>query len=165
LSITLLRRNGLRVAGGLHVQLYRKSLLIMKWRSDLDGWYPMKKLIVIAIAIVAALGLAGGAYALGAISVNAPLFPAVGQATAKACDSDGVDTTYTYGNSSAKGVKVESGTITGIESDCKTATMEFVDASEAIVKSYSGKVTEGSATVSTNIFTNEFDSVRVILSP
>ena len=125
----------------------------------------IKRTAIIVVSAFAALGIAGGAYALGAISVNAPLFPAVGQASAKACDSDGVDTTYTYGNSSAKGVKVESGTITGIESDCKTATMEFVDASEAIVKSYSGKVTAGSATVSTNIFTNEFDSVRVILSP
>jgi hypothetical protein len=125
----------------------------------------VKRLVVIAVPVVAALGLAGGAYALGAISVSAPIFPVVGQASIEVCDSDGVATTYTYGNSSAKGVKVESGTISGIDSACKTATMEFVDSSEAIVKSYSGAVTSGSATVSTNIFTNEFDSVRVILAP
>ena len=125
----------------------------------------IKRTVIIAVSAFAALGIAGGAYAIGAISVNAPLFPAVGQATVKACDNDGVDTTYTYGNSSAKGVKVESGTITGIDANCKTATMEFVDSSEAIVKSYSGAVTSGSAKVSTNIFTNEFDSVRIILAP
>lgn len=125
----------------------------------------MKRLIVIAVPLVAAMGIAGGAYALGAISVSAPLFPVVGQATVKVCDSDGVTTSYTYGNSSAKGVKVESGTVSGIDGACKTATMEFVDVSDVIVKTYSGNVSGGSATVSTNIFTNEFDSVRVILAP
>ena len=125
----------------------------------------MKKLIVIAVPLVAAVGVAGGAYALGAISVSAPLFPVVGQASVEVCDSDGVSTTYTYGNSSAKGVKVESGTVSGIDGACKTATMEFVNASEVIVKTYSGAVAGGSVTVSTNIFTNEFDSVRVILAP
>jgi hypothetical protein len=125
----------------------------------------MKRIFVTAALLVAAMGVAGGAYALGTISVSAPLFPVVGQATAKACDSDGVDTTYTYGNSSAKGVKVESGTITGIDSECKTATLEFINASDNIVKTYSSAIAGGSATVSTNIFTNEFDSVRVILIP
>ena len=125
----------------------------------------IKRTAIIVVSAFAALGIAGGAYALGAISVNAPLFPAVGQASAKACDSDGVDTTYTYGNSSAKGVKVLSGTVSGIDSACKTATMEFVDASDVIIKTYSGAVAGGSATVSTNIFTDEFNSVRVILAP
>lgn len=125
----------------------------------------MKRFIIIGVPLVAAVGIASGAYALGAISVSAPLFPAVGQASAKACDSDGVDTTYTYGNSSAKGVKVVSGTVSGIDSACKTATMEFVDASDVIIKTYSGAVAGGSATVSTNIFTDEFNSVRVILAP
>lgn len=125
----------------------------------------MKRLIVIAVPLFAAVGIAGGAYALGAISVSAPLFPVVGQATIEVCDSDGVATTYAYGNSSAKGVKVLSGTVSGIDSACKTATMEFVDSSEEIVKTYSGPVAGGSATLSTNIFTDEFDSVRVILAP
>lgn len=125
----------------------------------------MKRLIVLAVPVFAAVGIAGGAYALGAISVSAPIFPVVGQANIEVCDSDGVDTSYTYGNSNAKGVKVVSGTITGIDSACKTATMEFVDSSEAIVETYSGAVTGGSAKVSTNIFTNEFDSVRIILAP
>jgi hypothetical protein len=137
----------------------------MKWSSDFDGCYPMKRLIVIAVPLVAAVGIAGGAYALGAISVNAPLFPAVGQATVKACDSDGVDTTYTYGNSSAKGVKVKSATVSGIDSACKTVTLEFVSDPDAIVKTYNDKVTDGSATISTEIFTDEFDSVRVIVAP
>lgn len=125
----------------------------------------MKRKVAIAIPIVAAVGIAGSAYALGAISVSAPIFPVVGQADIQVCDSDGVTTSYTYGNSSAKGVKVESGTVTGINDNCKTATMEFVDASQAIVKSYSGAVSGGSVTVTTNIFTNEFDSVRVVLTP
>lgn len=125
----------------------------------------MKRIIVIAVALMAMLGLAGGAYALGAISVSAPLFPVVGQAEIKACDSDGVTTTYTYGNSSAKGVKVTGATVSGIDSSCKTATMEFVDSSEAIVKTYSGTVSGGSATLSTSIFTDEFSSVRVVLAP
>lgn len=128
----------------------------------------MKRLFVIAVPVVAAVGLAGGAYALGAISVSAPIFPVVGQASIEVCDSDGVSTTYTYGNSSAKGVKVESGTISGIDSACKTATMEFVDSSvspEKIVKTYRGDVAGGSVTIPTTIFTDEFDSVRVILAP
>jgi hypothetical protein len=128
----------------------------------------MKRVIVIVVPVVAALGLAGGAYALGAISVNAPLFPVVGQASIEVCDSDGVDTSYTYGNSSAKGVKVESATVSGINNDCKTATMEFVDSSvspEKIVKTYKGDVAGGSVTIPTTIFTDEFDSVRVILAP
>lgn len=125
----------------------------------------MKRIIVIAVALMAILGLAGGAYALGAISVSAPLFPVVGQAEIKACDSDGVTTSYTYGNSSAKGVKVLSGTVSGIDSSCKTATMEFVDSSEVVVKTYSGAVSGGSATLTTNVFTDEFTSVRVVLSP
>jgi hypothetical protein len=125
----------------------------------------MKRIFVTAALLVAAMGVAGGAYALGAISVNAPLFPVVGQASIEVCDSDGVDTSYIYGNSSAKGVKVESGTITGIDGQCKTATLEFIDASDNIVKTYSSAVAGGSAKVSTNIFTNEFDSVRVILIP
>ena len=125
----------------------------------------MKRIIVVAVALLAVLGLAGGAYALGSINVSVPLFPVVGQAEIKACDSDGVTTSYTYGNSSAKGVKVLSGTVSGIDNSCKTATMEFVDASDAIVKTYSGAVAGGSATLSTNIFTNEFTSVRVVLTP
>lgn len=125
----------------------------------------MKRIIVLAVPVFAAVGIAGGAYALGAISVSAPIFPVVGQANIEVCDSDGVATSYTYGNSNAKGVKVVSGTVTGIDSACKTAIMEFVDSSQAIVATYSGAVTGGSATVSTNIFTNEFDSVRVILAP
>lgn len=125
----------------------------------------MKRIIVGVIALLAVLGLGGGAYALGAISVSAPLFPVVGQAEIKACDSDGVATTYTYGNSSAKGVKVVSGTVSGIDSSCKTATMEFVDSSEAIVKTYSASVASGSATLTTNIFTDEFTTVRVVLAP
>ena len=125
----------------------------------------IKRTIILAISAFAVVGIAGGAYALGSISVSAPIFPVVGQADIQVCDSDGVSTTYTYGNSSAKGVKVESGTVSGIDTACKTATMEFVDASDVIIKTYSGAVAGGSATVSTNIFTNEFDSVRVILAP
>ena len=125
----------------------------------------MKRIIALAVPVFAVVGIAGGAYALGAISVDAPIFPVVGQANIEVCDSDGVATTYVYGNSNAKGVRVVSGTVTGINSDCKTATMEFVDSTQAIVATYSGAVTGGSTTVSTNIFTSEFDSVRIVLAP
>ena len=125
----------------------------------------MKRLVLIVAPLFAAVGIAGSAYALGAISVSTPLFPVVGQSAIEVCDSDGVATTYTYGNSSAKGIKVSSGTVSGIDSACKTATLEFVDSSEAIVKSYSDAVVSGSVTLSTNIFTDEFDTVRVILAP
>lgn len=125
----------------------------------------MKRVFAVVIPVFAAIGIAGSAYALGAISVSAPIFPVVGQADIQVCDTDGVTTTYTYGNSSAKGVKVESGTISGIDAACKTATMEFVNSAQEIVKKYSGAVAGGSATLTTNIFTDEFDSVRIILAP
>lgn len=125
----------------------------------------IKKTAILGISAFALVGIAGGAYALGSISVSAPIFPVVGQADIKVCDNDGVDTIYTYGNSSAKGVKVESGTVSGINNNCKTVKMEFVDSSDAIVKQYSGVVTSESVTLSTNIFTNEFNSVRIILAP
>lgn len=107
---------------------------------------------------------AGTAIGLSALTVQVPLLPAVGQGTAQTCDSDGVDTSFTYGNSSKNGVKVTGVTVGKISADCATATVEFVNA-DSIVATYSGSVSSGAVTLATNIFTNEFNDVRVVLSP
>ena len=125
----------------------------------------MRRPLIVLGAATAVILLTGSAYALGTINVIAPIFPVVGQADIKVCDSDGVTTSYTYGNSNAKGVRVTSATVTGIDASCTSAVVEFVDKADAIVATYTGTVTAGSSTVTTSIFTSEFDSVRVVLSP
>ena len=117
------------------------------------------------ILTLAAVLLGGSvAYAIAALNVDLPLLPAVGQATAAPCDPDGVKTAFTYGNTSANGVKVTSVTVNGISSECATATVEFVKAG-AVIDTYSGPVTAGTFTKATTIFTNQFDDVRVSLLP
>lgn len=126
----------------------------------------MKKLAIIGVAGAAAVFTMGAGTAIGlnALTVQVPFLPAVGQTTAQACDSDGVNTVFTYGNSSNKGVKVTSVTVSGIDANCALAKVEFVE-SDAIVETYSSSVASGSATMSTNIFTNAFNDVRVVLTP
>lgn len=68
------------------------------------------------------------AYAIDALVVDLPFPPAVGQATVAPCDPDGVKTTFTYGNTSAPGVKFTPVTFVGMDTACKTATVEFVKA-------------------------------------
>lgn len=114
-------------------------------------------------AVVVTVG-AGTAIGLNALSVEVPFLPAVGQTTAQACDNDGVTTSFTYGNSSNNGVKVTGVSVSSINANCALATVEFVN-SNAIVSAYSASVGSGSATMATNIFTNEFNDVRVVLSP
>jgi hypothetical protein len=123
---------------------------------------------IAGIGVLTALGVfaagAGTAIGLNALSVQVPLLPAVGQSAAETCDSDGVDTSFTYGNSSKNGVKVTGVTVGKISADCTKATVEFVSA-DSIVATYSGNVSSGAITLSTSIFTNEFNDVRVVLSP
>ncbi|MFM8350500.1 MAG: hypothetical protein ACKN9D_05480 [Actinomycetales bacterium] len=112
----------------------------------------------------AVLAGAGTAVALEALNVNIPILPAVGEASARACDTDGVSTASSYGNSSNKGIKVVSATVSDIASDCKRATVEFV-LGRNVVTAFNGTVTGGSSVIATNIFTNEFDNVRVTVQP
>lgn len=117
--------------------------------------------IIVATTVLAG---AGTAIALEALNVNVPILPAVGEASAKACDSDGVSTGFAYGNSSNKGIKVVSATVSDIAADCKRATVEFVLGGN-VVSAFNGTVAGGSSTIATSIFTNEFDNVRVTVQP
>lgn len=117
--------------------------------------------LVLATAVLAG---GGTAMALEALNVNLPILPAVGEASARACDTDGVATAFGYGNSSNKGIKVVSATVSDIASDCKRATVEFVLGS-TVVNTFSGTVSAGSSAIATSIFTNEFDNVRVTVLP
>lgn len=118
----------------------------------------------IGIAGAACLALPAAVMAIDSLSVQIPFLPAVGESNARACDSNGVATSYTYGNTSANGVRVTSVTVTDISTDCKTATVDFMSG-ETAVASYTGAVTTPSITLATNIFTNNFTSVRVLLGP
>ncbi|MFM7146824.1 MAG: hypothetical protein ACKOW5_10890 [Actinomycetales bacterium] len=117
--------------------------------------------VIVASAVLAG---AGTAVALEALNVNIPILPAVGEASARACDTDGVSTASSYGNSSNKGIKVVSATVSDIASDCKRATVEFVLGGN-VVTAFNGTVSGGSSVIATNIFTNELDSVRVTVLP
>lgn len=124
-----------------------------------------RKPVVLASALVAFLLTAGIAYGIAALNVTLPLFPAIGQATAQPCDNDGVNTSFTYGNSSANGVRVTSATISGIAASCTTATIEFLTASGNVVEAKTGPVSSGTATLNVNVWTNDFDDVRITLNP
>lgn len=112
----------------------------------------------------AVLAVPATAFAIGSLSVAIPFLPVVGESTAQACDSDGVSTSFTYGNTSAKGIKVTAVTVADISSDCQTATVDFMSG-ETTVDTYTGSVSTSTVTLSTNIFTNTFTSVRILLNP
>ena len=118
----------------------------------------------IGLAGVACLALPAAVMAIDSLSVQIPFLPAVGESTAQACDSDGVTTSYTYGNTSANGIKVTSVTVADISTDCTTVTVDFMSG-ETAVASYTEAVSTPSVTLVTNIFTNTFTSVRVLLGP
>lgn len=124
----------------------------------------LKRSTIGVVAATAVLAGAGTAIALEALNVDVPIMPAVGEATARACDNDGVATAFTYGNSSNKGIKVASVTISQIAADCKRSTVEFVLGGN-VVSTVNGTVAAGSSVIATNIFTNEFDNVRVTVQP
>ena len=118
----------------------------------------------IGLAGAACLALPAAVFAIDSLSVQIPFLPAVGESTAQACDANGVSTSYTYGNTSANGIKVTSVTVADISPDCKTVTVDFMNG-ETTVASYNGNVGASSVTLTTNIFTNTFNSVRVLLAP
>ena len=118
----------------------------------------------LGLAGAACLALPAAVFAIDSLSVQIPFLPAVGESTAQACDANGVSTTYTYGNTSANGIKVTSVTVADISPDCKTVTVDFMNG-ETAVASYNGTVGASSVTLTTNIFTNTFNSVRVLLAP
>jgi hypothetical protein len=118
----------------------------------------------LGLAGAACLALPAAVFAIDSLSVQIPLLPAVGESTAQACDDDGVSTSYTYGNTSANGIKVTSVTVADISTDCTTVTVDFMNG-ETTVDSYNGTVGGSSVTLTTNIFTNTFNSVRVLLNP
>ena len=118
-------------------------------------------------AFLAAIGLAvipAAVYAYDTLTVAVPRMPAVGETAAGACDADGVTTTYTYGATSNLGIKVSGANVTGIAADCTTGTVSFMNGT-VTVATYSGTVASGSLILTTNVWTNDFTSVRVALYP
>lgn len=118
----------------------------------------------LGVAGLAVLALPAAAMAFESLNVSVPLMPAVGESDAQACDTDGVTTTYTYGNTSKNGIKVTSATVSGIDPDCLGVTVDFMNG-DALVASYTSGVSSTSMTLSTNVFTDTFTSVRVLLAP
>jgi hypothetical protein len=125
---------------------------------------PKRRKIALGILAAALLVIPASVYAFDALVVDNPVMPAVGESVAGACDSDGVTTSYTYGNTSANGIRVDSITVNGIAVACTNLTVAFMDGSTAVA-SYSGSVVSGSATLNTNVWTYQFTSVRVALFP
>jgi len=121
-----------------------------------------KRTLVIGI-LVGSFLLTGIAQAITPLVISSPFFAAVGQNEAVACDSDGVTTSYEYGNSRNNGIKVNSVTVTGISVDCLVVKVIFIDGTDET--SYTGSNTTGSVTIATNIWTNEFTDFRVVLLP
>jgi hypothetical protein len=126
----------------------------------------LKKQRRIALALICAglIVVPSAAYAFDALTVEVPKMPAVGESTAGACDTDGVSTTYTYGATSANGIKVASVQVTGVNASCSNLTVAFMNGT-TVVATYSGAVSSGAATLTTNVWTYDFTSVRVALYP
>lgn len=116
----------------------------------------------LALAAIAAVPLAVAAY--DALNVTNPIMPAVGETAVGACDQDGVNTTYTYGSTSNNGVKVASVKVSNIAAECANGTVSFMNGTTEVA-AYTGTVASGSLTLTTNIWTNDFTSVRVALYP
>lgn len=112
----------------------------------------------------ACLALPAAVMAFDSLNVSVPLMPAVGETDAQACDTDGVTTTYTYGNTSKNGIKVTSVTVGDISASCLAVTVDFMNG-DTLVASYNAPVTATSMTLNTSIFTDTFTSVRVLLAP
>lgn len=123
-----------------------------------------RRRILLAATCIGLIVVPTAVYAYDALTVDVPSMPAVGESTAGACDSNGVTTTYTYGNTSSNGIRVNSVQVSGIDASCTNLTVSFMNGS-TVAASYSGAVTSGSATLSTTVWTYEFTSVRVALFP
>lgn len=122
-----------------------------------------KKTFIVAL-LLSTFALTGTVYAIAPLVITSPVFGTIGQNDAVACDTDGVATSYTYGASSNNGIKVTSATVTGMSTSCSQVQVIFLN-STTEVSTYSGTNTTGSLTIQTNIWTNEFSVVRVVLLP
>lgn len=118
----------------------------------------------LGVAGLACLALPAAVMAFDSLNVSVPLMPAVGETQARACDTDGVTTSYTYGATSSRGIKVASVTVDGISSNCVAVTVDFMSG-ETVVASYTAAVSGPSATLATAVWTDTFTSVRVLLGP
>jgi len=121
-----------------------------------------KKTLIIGILLGSFL-LTGIAQAITPLVISSPLFAAIGQNQAIACDTDGVSTSFSYGNSRNNGIKINSVTVTGASTSCPTVSVIFINGSDET--SYTGSNTTGTVTIATNIWTNEFTDFRVVLLP
>ena len=123
-----------------------------------------RRRVILAGLCAGLIAVPTAAYAFDALTVDVPSMPAVGESVAGACDTNGVTTTYTYGNTSSNGIKVNSVQVSGIDAKCSNVTVAFMNGS-TVVGTYSGPVASGSATLNTLVWTYEFTSVRVALFP
>ncbi|MEY2966093.1 MAG: hypothetical protein RLY50_143 [Actinomycetota bacterium] len=117
-----------------------------------------------ASASLALLAIPLGVAAYDALQVSNPPMPAVGETAVGACDGDGVSTTYTYGSTSNNGVKVVGVTVSDIAAECANGTVGFMTGTTEVA-AYTGNVASGLLTLATNVWTNDFTSVRVALYP
>lgn len=123
-----------------------------------------RRRVILAGLCAGLIAVPSVAYAFDALTVDVPAMPAVGESVAGACDSNGVTTSYTYGNTSSNGIKVNSVQVSGIDASCTNVTVAFMNGS-TVVDTYSGPVASGLATLNTLVWTYEFTSVRVALFP
>ena len=122
----------------------------------------MARRAAFTIAGLTAVPLAVAAY--DALTVSNPVMPAVGETAVGACDNDGVSTSYTYGSTRTNGVRVTAVQVSNIAANCANGTVSFLNGTTEVA-AYTGNVTAGALNLSTNIWTNEFTSVRVALYP
>lgn len=121
-----------------------------------------RRMIVLVASSMAVVPLAVAAY--DALTVSNPIMPAVGETAVGACDNDGVTTSYTYGSTRTNGVRVTAVQVSNIAATCANGTVSFLNGTTEVA-AYTGNVTAGALNLSTNIWTNEFTSVRVALYP
>jgi hypothetical protein len=122
------------------------------------------KLIALIAASTFVLGI-GTAYAIGTLNLTVPLMPVVGQDTAAACDTDGATVALAYGQTRSTGIKINSATVSGVATACTTGQVEFIATDGTVAHAATGTVTSGSFTASTNVWTDQFDTIRVVLLP
>jgi hypothetical protein len=123
-----------------------------------------RRKVALALIISGLIVLPLGVAAYDALVVDVPSMPAVGEKVVGACDPDGATTSFTYGNTSSNGIKVDSITVSDIAAACTKLTVAFMDGSTSVA-TYSGSVGSGTATLNTTVWTYEFTSVRVALFP
>ena len=123
---------------------------------------PLMRRIALAAFSFAAVPIGVAAY--DALDVTSPVMPAVGETAVGACDKDGVTTSYTYGSTRTNGVRVNAVQVSNISAACTNGTVSFLNGTTEVA-AYTGNVASGALSLNTNIWTNEFTSVRVALYP